>query len=240
LEGRREMGAVTGFWSSTIGKKAIVAVTGLALVLFVIVHMLGNLQVFLGQDAINHYAHVLKSMPVLLWTARVGLLVVFVLHVVATIQLRMRNMEVRPAAYAVDTAVKASWASRYMALTGSIVLLYVIGHLCHFTIEWTKPEYGRLLDAQGRPDVYTMIVAGFQVVPISVGYIVAMLLLYTHLSHGIASIFQSMGFNSPGFREKSGLVGPLLAAFIVVGFISVPAAVLVGAVDLPPDVLVSR
>lgn len=118
---------------SSVGSKYLVALTGLALVLFVLVHMAGNLLVFAGQDALNSYAQKLKQMGALLWVGRIGLLVVFVLHVVLSLRLNWANREARPVRYAYEDTLRASWASRHMVLTGLVLLAFTLYHLAHFT-----------------------------------------------------------------------------------------------------------
>src|SRR5436309_11971557 len=117
---------VARFYESTIGKKAIMAVTGLVLFGFLIAHMLGNLQIFLGPAVMNHYAETLHGNPALLWTARIILFVSVVLHIWASISLSMLKREARPVAYVKHTPVTSSWASRTMMLSGPIIAAFVI------------------------------------------------------------------------------------------------------------------
>jgi succinate dehydrogenase / fumarate reductase cytochrome b subunit len=221
---------VIKFFKSSIGRKYIVGITGIALILFVIIHMLGNLQVFIGPKAINDYAALLKSMPVVLWGARLGLIVVFVVHLSFALKLYFENRAARPQPYAVNDTVQATLSSRIMALSGTIILFYVVGHLLHFTLGVILPEYYELKDAQGRHDVYTMILKGFQLPYISIFYIVAMLLLWSHLSHGITSVFQSLGFKASGAKRSFANLGPVLSTIIIAGYISVPLSILLGFV----------
>jgi succinate dehydrogenase / fumarate reductase cytochrome b subunit len=123
---------------SSLGSKYVMAITGLLLIGFVLAHMTGNLLVFLGPDAINSYAHALKDKPALLWTARLGLLVVFVVHVVLGIRLTMQNRAARPTPYVYEDTLQASWASRHMLLTGLVLLAFVVYHLAHFTLGVVK------------------------------------------------------------------------------------------------------
>jgi len=220
---------VNQFFKSSIGRKYVVGVTGIALVLFLIAHLLGNLTIFAGPKAINDYAAFLKSMPVVLWGARFGLIVTFVLHFSFALKLYLENKAARPKAYAVDNSVQATVSSRIMALSGTIILLYVVGHLLHFTLGVILPEYAELQDAQGRHDVYSMVIKGFQVTPVAVFYIVALCLLWSHLSHGISSIFQSLGV----IQSNKGLIskiGPVLSTLLILGYISIPLLVMLGLV----------
>jgi succinate dehydrogenase / fumarate reductase cytochrome b subunit len=124
---------------SSLGSKYLMAITGLLLIVFVIAHMIGNLLLFLGPDAVNSYAHALKEKPILLWTARIGLLVVFVVHVLLGIRLTRQNSEARPVRYVYEDTMQASWASRHMLLSGLVLLAFVIYHLAHFTFGVVKP-----------------------------------------------------------------------------------------------------
>ncbi|RUL89657.1 succinate dehydrogenase cytochrome b subunit [Tautonia sociabilis] len=136
---------------SSIAKKAVVAVTGLLLFGFVVVHMIGNLQVFLGRETLNNYAEFLHSMPELLWAARIGLLTAIVLHVVFTVWVWRENRASRPQRYAVERTIRASRASRTMILSGLLVLSFIIYHLLHFTVQVTNPDYRQFYEHQGRP-----------------------------------------------------------------------------------------
>ena len=209
------------------------AITGLALVVFVIVHMLGNLAVFAGQDAMNSYAAFLKSNLGVLWGARIGLLVVFLTHVSVALQLARANSAARPSEYRARNTVQATLSSRYMVLTGSLILLFVVTHLMHFTLGIVVlPENFSLVDSQGRHDVYNMVVRGFQNTYVSSGYIFAMLLLLSHLSHGISSMFQTLGLSHPRYKGLAQKLGPALALVIVGGFVSIPIAVLLNIVTV--------
>lgn len=215
-----------GILSTSIGKKFVVAITGLGLSLFLIVHLLGNLQFFAGPEQFNHYAHTIKSLPVLLWGARLGLLTFFVVHIGLVIQLKRRNFAARPVRYAYEDTVQASAASRSMLITGSIILVYVIFHLAHFTVGVTHPEHFRLVDNQGQHDVYQMVRLGFLDPKVSAFYILAMAALAVHLSHGFASMFQTLGLVNP--KQNCGLrkLAHLLALFLFIGSSAVPTYVL--------------
>jgi len=147
--------------SSSIGKKLTIAVTGLGLYLFVLIHLAGNLQVFGGPEMTNAYAYKLKSMPLVLWGARFGLLAIFSLHIFTGIRLALQNRAARPQAYAKSNTVQATLASRTMVQTGGMILLFVIFHLAHFTLFAIHPEYANLHDVKGRHDVYRMMIFGF-------------------------------------------------------------------------------
>jgi succinate dehydrogenase / fumarate reductase cytochrome b subunit len=232
-----------GFLSSSVGAKQGMAITGLLLVGFVIVHMLGNLQVFLGPEALNRYAQFLKGTPELLWTARLGLLVIFVLHVYLAFRVRQRNADARPIRYAVEKNLASTAASRTMFLTGLVVLAFVIYHLLHFTLgvvhqapvldESGRPtgefvNYLELHDKTNRHDVYNMVISGFSNPWITLSYVVAQVILGFHLYHGASSMLQTLGLNHPRFNPILRKVGPVVAAVVVIGNSSMPLAVLLG------------
>jgi len=225
------MGLPTGVFKTTLGLKAIVAVTGILLVGFVIGHLVGNLQVYLGPDALNDYAALLKGMPGPLWAARIGLLVMFGLHIWANLKLRARNNAARASRYEVDKPIQATWASRSMLMTGLALLAFVLYHLAHFTLGWTDPENYKLVDAAGRHDVYSMLVLGFQQPLVAALYVIAMGFLGLHLYHGVSSAFQTMGLRKLTWRETIDAAGHGLALLIVIGNISIPIACLVGLVQ---------
>jgi succinate dehydrogenase / fumarate reductase cytochrome b subunit len=228
---------------STIGLKAVMALTGLMLVGFVLVHMLGHLQMFgpkaSAQEAYNAYAHTLQSLGGLKWAARLGLLGATALHIWAALKLLARNNAARPTAYAEQKWLAASVAARTMRVTGPIVLFFIIYHLLHFTLLAVStagfPEVEYVL-TQGAlagtkvPDAYGRMLVSFQQPLIAVIYVVSVALLGGHLAHGIQSTLQTLGLNNSTYRPLVRSAGPLLAAVIVVGFISVPIAILAGVI----------
>jgi succinate dehydrogenase / fumarate reductase cytochrome b subunit len=220
------------FWTST-GKKFLMAVSGLALVGFIVGHLVGNLQMFLGQEAVNRYAAFLKSTGELLWVARLGLIAMVVTHIVTAIALTIENAAARPVEYAVKSYKEATYASRTMKVSGIIVLAFLGYHLAHFTLLVTHPEYHHLLDAQGRHDVYSMVVMGFQNPWISGFYILGTFLLGMHLSHGIYSLFQSLGFQTIALRNRIRPAAIAAGWLLFLGFASIPLGVLAGIIRLP-------
>jgi len=201
------------------------AVTGLVLFGFLILHMLGNLQVFLGRDVMNHYAETLHGNPGLLWVARVVLLVSVVLHTWAAIQLTAVKTAARPVAYVKPGNVQGSTGSRTMMLSGPVIALFVIGHLLHFTTGTIHPQFVEL-------HAYENVITGFAN-PIAAGlYIVAMILVGFHLSHGIWSMFQSIGFSHPRYTPLIKKFAGVFSWILIAGFISVPIAVLAGIVRI--------
>jgi succinate dehydrogenase / fumarate reductase cytochrome b subunit len=219
-------------YSSSIGKKYVMAITGIALLAFVFVHMAGNLQIYLGREAINAYAAFLKSKPGLLWTARAGLFAIVVMHITAALQLVSANSDARPAKYEVGRPVAASYASRTIFISGLVIFGFIIYHLMHFTLGVTNPEFLNLKDP-GDPlhhDVYGMMVRGFANPFVSGFYIIAMALLCMHLSHGVSSSLQSLGIRTGRSTRLANRLAWLAAWIIFLGNISIPISILAGLV----------
>lgn len=216
------MRGLRGILSTSVGKKAVVAVTGLGLTAFLVVHLLGNLLFFKGAQPFNEYAHTLKSLPMLVWSARLGLLVFFVTHIALAIQLKRQNFAARPARYAFENTVQATTASRSMLISGSIVLVYVIYHLAHFTLGITHPDHFALRDSQGGHDVYQMVKLGFQDARVTGFYLIAMAALAFHLSHGFASVFQTLGLSNPKNNGALRKIATSVAGVLFLGFSSIP------------------
>lgn len=212
------------FWDSTIGKKWVMAVTGIGLVLFALGHMAGNLQVFLGADVFNSYAHKLQSLGPLLWIARIGLFVMAVLHIVSALQLTARARAARPQDYAVRTSQVSTWASRTMRVGGIILALFLIYHILHFTT-------GTLHPAFSRGGAYGNVVLGFERVWVAIFYIVAMSFFGLHLYHGVWAAFRTLGVAKPNPMPLERKLALGLAVITWAGFIAVPIGVLLGLVD---------
>jgi succinate dehydrogenase / fumarate reductase cytochrome b subunit len=216
--------AIARFYDSTIGKKAVMAVTGLVLFGFLVVHMLGNLQVFLGAEVMDRYAAMLHGTPELIWGSRSVLLVSVLLHIWASIQLTAVKSAARPVGYVKPGNVQATKASTTMMLSGPVIGAFVVGHLLHLTTGTIHPHFVEL-------HAYENVVLGFQN-PIASGlYIIAMLFVGLHLSHGIWSLFQSLGFSHPRYTPKIKAFAAVFSWLLIAGFISVPIAVLTGIVN---------
>ncbi|MDQ3032772.1 MAG: succinate dehydrogenase cytochrome b subunit [Myxococcota bacterium] len=221
---------------TSIGKKAIVAVTGAILFGFVIAHLIGNLQVFLGPEHLNAYGELLHSMPKLLWTARIVLLVSVILHIVVTIQIALQNNAARPTRYHTVTDVGAQgplmrYARKTMVLSGPIVGAFIVFHIAHLTVGADVVQ-GYRWDAA---DVYLNVVQGFRD-PLLVGfYVFANLLLGLHLYHGGHSLLQSLGLRTPRFDRRIRGAAMALAAFVTLGNVTIPLAILMHVVggDVP-------
>src|SRR5450432_432026 len=192
----RKPSALLAFYRSSIGRKWIVALTGLALVGFVVGHLIGNLQIFLPPEYINTYAQKLQSLGPLLWIIRFGVLVMFFLHVVNTIALVKENREARPARYAVERTKRATTASLTMIISGLTLLAFIVFHIAHFTLGAVPTTDIDVMDSLGRHDVYRMVVGGFRNPWVSGFYLISMALLCMHITHGFQSVFQTLGLRT--------------------------------------------
>jgi len=199
------------------------ALTGLVLAGFVLGHMTGNLLMFKGPEAINAYAAWLHANPGLLWGARVVLIISTIAHIWAGILLSLENRAARAGGPAVDATRRATLASRSMPHSGIIILGFAIFHLLHFTFRAVA-----LGDVSFGEDVYKMVIAGFSIKPVAYFYIVSMLLLCLHLSHGVSSVFQTLGLRNERWRSRLDGLALAYAWIIALGFISIPLAVLTG------------
>ena len=200
------------------------AVTGILLGLFVIGHLIGNLLIFKGQDAFNSYADYLKGHP-LLWVFRLGLLFVLVVHVYTSIRLYRENRAARGNRYVHKASVQATYGSRYMMLSGLVLFAFVIFHLLHLTVGVTDSAIFHATDAEGRPDVYAMVVDGFQRPLIVLAYVIAMLMLGSHLIHGSVSFFQTLGASHESYNITIKGLALAVVAMLVVGFCSIPVSI---------------
>ena len=218
------------YFSSSTGKKFLMAFSGFFLFGFIVTHLAGNLRIFGGPEALNDYSNFLKEHGDLLWAARTGLIVMVVLHIWAAVALTLENMRARPVEYASRDYIKASYASRTMHWSGLIIFFYIGYHLMHFTFVKIHPEFGHFVDAQGRRDVYRMVVSSFQLPPVALLYITANLLLGVHMSHGIYSMFQSLGLVREDMRRPLRAVAHLVGYGIFLGYASIPLSVWLGVV----------
>ena len=220
--GLRENKAVR-FWDSINGKKTVMAVSGVFLFLFVLGHMLGNLQVFEGAEQFNKYGKLLRTLPEGLWGVRIFLLVMVVLHIVAATQLALRKKRARPVSYAKRKPIVSSYASRTMYWSGPIILAFLIYHLLDLTSGTVNPSF-----IEG--DVYHNVIASFSRPIVSIWYVFSMILLALHLRHGVWSMMQTLGVSNPRWMLLFKRLATVFAVLIFVGFIAVPIGVLAGVV----------
>lgn len=211
------------FYASPVGKKVVMAITGFIWVFYVIAHLLGNLQVYLGPEVFNAYARALREAPALLWTARIIFLVSLLVHITTAFQLWRLNRFARPTGYVRKDWVAANYASRTMILSGPIILAFVIYHLLHLTFGTVHPQF-----EEG--NVYANVVIGFQSVPVVFFYSIGVILLGFHLYHGIWSMFQSVGFDHPKYTPALKKLSHVLAVLIVLGYLSIPTSVQLGLI----------
>ena len=237
------------FINSTIGRKILMALTGIVLVLFVLGHMLGNLQIFLGPDVINAYAHKLHSLPaVVLWGVRLFLLAAVGIHIWMAVLLTLENRRARPERYKAQDVVQASYSSRTMRMSGVILLAFIVFHIAHYTVravpgkeyneqiaKVTLHKDGHAVMEGGEPlkvfNVHDMMVAGFESWWVSGFYILAMGLLCMHLAHGFSSMFQSLGVRNHLWRKRLDRAAVVYGWVIFLGFVSIPTAVLGGFLE---------
>lgn len=227
------MKVITNIFGSSLGKKYVMAVSGCVLFLFVVGHLVGNLQIFLGPDAINRYGHFLQSNVELLWPVRIILILLVLLHIWSAARLSRENLVARPVGYAQYRPVGSSYASRTMLMSGIIIFIFVVYHLLHYTVmvrylNFTGQNFASFVDAKGRHDIFKMLVVGFSNGWVSAFYILGLALLCLHLSHGFSSMFQSLGWRSGPYRRFLEKAAQVIAWLIFLGYTSIPVAILLG------------
>ncbi len=218
-------------WDTVIGKKVVMAITGVVLILFVIAHMIGNLKIFSGPNEINAYSQFLREVgsPALaygqlLWLVRIVLLACVALHITAALQLSRMSWAARPIGYGVKRDIETTWAARTMRWGGVVLVAFVIFHLLHLTAGAVGFRPGQFRDLA----VYQNVLAAFAVWPVAVFYLVAMAALCLHLSHGIWSMLQTLGWNTARNEAKLRALSSLMSIVVFVGFASVPVAIMAG------------
>lgn len=246
------MSLIGNLFKSSIGRKFLMAVTGVILVGFVIGHLVGNLQIFSPPDKINGYAEFLHGLGPLLWVARIGLLIAAVIHVWAAVVLTLENRRARGGSrYEVKHTIRATLASRTMRLTGLVVLAFLVYHLLHFTLGGVQkeafktalPRYELTQDyhvagvsvvpaGKQVADVHSMMVYGFQNVPVSIFYIIAVGLLSFHLLHGVDSMFQTFGWRNHRWSPALRRIAIVFALGYFLANAAIPLAILTGKVQL--------
>ncbi len=213
---------------SSVGKKIVMAVTGLMMIFFVVMHVLGNLTIYVG--GLNAYAEHLHSLQPLVWANRILMLPMLLLHLLVGIQLYLEDRSARPQDYAVTKTLSTTFAGRTMIWTGLMIGVFLIYHLLHFTLQVTHPEISARMniDSMGRPDVFKMVMISFQNFLVAFIYIISMTALFLHLSHGIQSSFQSLGLNNEDTLPVIAKMGSVAAVILSIGFASVPFIILIG------------
>lgn len=225
------MGWFGRFYGTAIGKKLVVAVTGAIMVLFLVSHMLANLFAWEGPEKLNGYGELLRLEPALLWGARTVLLTAVILHIVTTVQLVVANRRARSRGYAVKKSQAATWASRTMAVGGLLLAGFILYHILHFT---TGTVHHAIYEQFGHGNVYARVVESFRNPFITGAYVLAMFVLCFHLWHGVKSLGETLGVSHPRYVGWFRRGGPLLAAVLFLGFISVPLGVVFGLIGHHP------
>jgi len=223
------MNRLVRLFGSSIGRKIVAATTGVLLIAFLLGHMYGNMKVFQGPEVLNAYAAWLQGHP-LLWGLRAGLVTLFGTHIYVTLTLARDNRAARPVGYETYRPRSSSFFSRYMVLTGLVVLLFLIYHLLHFTLGLIDADHTRLFDGQQRLDVYSSVVQTFQNPWIAGSYVVSMVLLGFHLWHGTTSAFQTFGVRHENYETLLRIIAALLVAALVLGNSSIPILIYAGRV----------
>jgi succinate dehydrogenase / fumarate reductase, cytochrome b subunit len=220
------MTVARSFLGSTIGKKIVMASTGVVLFGFVLAHMVGNLQLYLGSEALDQYAVFLREFlhGGGLWIARAVLLACAVLHVWAAASLTLADRAARPVGYREWEPRESTWSSRTMRWSGVVLLVFIVYHLLDLTFGVVNPAF-----EEGR--IYHNVVASFRSVPVSLFYIVAMLLLWSHLRHGVWSMLRTLGLSHPRYEQLADRLAGVFATIVVAGNVSFPLAVLFGVVE---------
>ncbi len=214
-------------FADSIGRKVLMAISGLLMVLFVIGHLLGNLTIFAGPDGINSYAEHLHQLVPVVWGTRIVMLGAVLTHLFLSVQITMENSAAKPQKYAVKNMLRATFASQTMIWTGVIMGVFILYHLLQFTFRVT-PGLTLGTDALDRFDVYSMVVDAFARTLTALVYVVSMVALALHLSHGIQSAFQTLGLSNPRWMTRFGTAGKTAATVFLVGFGAIPVAILVG------------
>ncbi len=227
------MGWLCRFLDSNIGLKILMALSGLALVGFVIAHMLGNMQIFLGADALNDYAELLQGNTKLLWAARSGLIAAIGAHVYSALKLAVRARAARPAGYKNHKWLSGSYAVRTMRFGGMVLLAFIVYHLLHFTVGTTGHDnfkHCATVANEFNCYAYQNVVGGFANPLVGIFYIVAQLCLGLHLAHGVWSMCRTLGLDNPRFDGIARKVAIAVSVVVTVGNISIPVAVMAGLV----------
>jgi len=212
---------VFALWGTTVGKKVAMAATGVIMILFLVSHMISNVLIFRNPEHLDSYAAWLRSLGPALWIARAALLAAVGIHIAAAYQLTLLARRARPVAYSRHEYRVATYASRTMRWGGVLLLLFIVFHILHYTTGTFHPDF--------HPgEVGRNVVTGFQVTPVAVLYLVAMLFLGLHLSHGTWSAFQTLGLNHPAYNRSRRWFAWGLAILVAGGLATIPAAAILG------------
>jgi len=211
------------FYEAPVGKKIVVGVTGLILIGYVVAHMLGNLQIFLGRERINAYAELLHSAGALLWAARIVLLLAVGLHIVTTLQLWLLKRRARPVRYVRKIDVPSAYAARTMILSGPLIAAFVIFHVLHLTTGQAGLPFEPL-------NVYENVVRGFRIWYVALAYMAAVCLVGAHVWHGLWSMLHTLGLDDERYRPRLQFISHAVGLLTALGYLSIPVAVLTGLI----------
>lgn len=214
-------------FTSTVGKKMLMAVSGLFMVLFVVMHLLGNFTIFAGSDWLNSYAQHLRDLALLVWVFRIFMISMLCLHVYFGIVLTLDNWSANPEKYAVKKRLRATFSGETMIWTGAALLAFLLVHLAQFTFRAT-PDVVMGLDWKDRFDVFLMVISSLRIPLVAGFYILSMIVLFLHLNHGIQSIFQSLGWNNDRALPRFSAGGKLLSILFLLGYGAIPVLIIAG------------
>lgn len=217
---------------SSVGRKIIMAVTGIVLVAFVCVHLLGNSSLFVGADAINAYAQKLHSLGPFVWVFRLVMLAAFAIHIIFGIQLTLENKAATPEKNVQVKRLKTGFGAETMIVSGLVMLAFVVYHLLHFTVRVTNPDIYVPIGDQGMVDVYIMVVKGFKSALPVIAYLAGMFFLFLHVSHGFQSFFQTLGLSNDKSLPVTGTVSKLVGFVLLLGYIAIPLSIVFGFIKL--------
>ncbi|MBJ6727656.1 succinate dehydrogenase cytochrome b subunit [Geomesophilobacter sediminis] len=218
-------------FESSVGRKILMSITGQLMIIFVIVHLIGNSSILFGRGGINAYAEHLHALPPLVWIARIVMLSAIGVHILYGVIVTLQNRAANPTGYAVKRQLKASFASENMIWTGLLLAAFIVYHLLHFTAR-LLPGVVQSVDQLNRFDVYRMVVTAFSNGLVALVYALAMVVLFLHLSHGIPSFLQTMGWNNDKTIPTFGTAGKVISAVLMVGYVLIPVVILTGLLTL--------
>ena len=213
--------------TSSVGRKVLMAVSGFCLLGFIVAHLIGNSTIFLGSGWLNAYAEHLHELGPFVWVFRSFMLFMLSVHILLGVILTLENWGANPGKYAVSKKLKVTFSSKTMIWTGLLLLTFIVGHLLQFTVRIT-PDIVLAADEVGRFDVFTMVVSSLRITMIAALYIIAMIVLFLHTSHGIQSFLQSLGLSNDKLQPRYTLAGKLISTLFLVGFGAIPVLILTG------------
>lgn len=214
--------------TTTVGRKILMAITGQMMIIFVLLHVVGNSTIYFSH--LNAYAAALHALPLLLWAIRLFMFAMLCFHIYLGIVITLENRKAKPGAYAVTRYLSATFAGKNMIWTGSMIAAFLVYHLLHFTVQVIDPQFSAIRnpDSLGRPDVFLMVVQGLRQASVSAVYIVSVIALLLHLTHGIQSSFQTWGLNSERSMPFVTRGGTAAAVALFLGYAAIPVVIVAG------------